>query len=136
MPEADTATLAEMTAEVVAAYLEKNHVRPSEVAALITTVHTTLSGLGAEPVALAGPAKPVPPVSIRKSVTDDYLISMEDGKRYQSLKRHLATRGLTPDEYRAKWGLPKDYSMVASAYSAKRSELAKSTGLGNKRKAD
>ena len=80
------------------------------------------------------PEKLVPPVSIRKSVTDEYLISLEDGKQYQSLKRHLAKRGLTPDEYRAKWGLPHDYPMTAPGYSARRSELAKSIGLGSLRK--
>ena len=83
---------------------------------------------------MAAPAPLVPVVSIKKSVTDDYLISMEDGKQYQSLKRHLATRGLTPDQYRAKWGLPNDYPMVAPGYSARRSELAKNLGLGSIRR--
>jgi predicted transcriptional regulator len=77
----------------------------------------------------------VPPVSIKKSVTPDYLISLEDGRQYKSLKRHLSGRGLTPDEYRAKWGLPRQYPMVAPNYAAQRSELAKSLGLGRKREA-
>ncbi len=80
------------------------------------------------------PDKLVPPVSIKKSITDEYLVSMEDGKHYRSLKRHLSVRGMTPDEYRAKWGLPRDYPMVAPAYAKARSELAKSFGLGSQRR--
>ena len=80
------------------------------------------------------PEKLVPPVSIKKSLTDDYLVSLEDGKQCQSLKRHLSKRGLTPQEYRAKWGLAADYPMVAPAYARKRSELAKSIGLGSLRR--
>ena len=76
----------------------------------------------------------VPAVSIKKSVTPDYLISLEDGKRYKALKRHLRTRGMTPDEYRIKWGLPQDYPMVAASYSEKRSQLAKNSGLGAQRR--
>jgi predicted transcriptional regulator len=71
-----------------------------------------------------------PAVPIKKSVTPDYIISLEDGHKYKSLKRHLSTRGMTPDDYRAKWGLPRDYPMVAASYSAQRSQLAKSLGLG------
>ena len=76
----------------------------------------------------------MPPVPIRRSVTPDYLISLEDGKQYQSLKRHLTRLGLTPEQYREKWGLPRDYPMVAPNYSARRSELARSFGLGEQRK--
>jgi predicted transcriptional regulator len=77
------------------------------------------------------PAAPLTPaVPIKKSVTPDYIISLEDGHKYKSLKRHLSTRGMTPDDYRAKWGLPRDYPMVAASYSAQRSQLAKSLGLG------
>lgn len=133
MPEADAA-LIEMTAEVVAAYVTKNHVRAAELPELIATVHASLAGMGGAPETAPEPVKLVPPVSIRKSVTDDYIISLEDGKQYQALKRHLSKLGMTPEEYRAKWGLPKDYPMVAPAYSAKRSALAKSLGLGNIRK--
>ncbi len=132
MSEAENATLIEMTADLVAAYVTKNHVRASELPALIATVHTSLAGMGSVPVAAPEPAKLVPPVSIKKSITDDYLVSLEDGKQYQSLKRHLSKRGLSPDEYRAKWGLPHDYPMVAPGYARKRSELAKSIGLGRK----
>ncbi len=132
MPDLDQAALAEMTTEVVAAYVTKNHVRAAELPALIATVHASLAGMGSEPVAEPAPAKLVPPVSIKRSMTDDYLISLEDGQRYKSLKRHLNVRGLTPAEYRAKWGLPNDYPMVAPAYAARRSELAKSSGLGRR----
>jgi predicted transcriptional regulator len=134
MPEVDTAALIEMTAEVVAAYVTKNHVRAAELPELIATVHASLGGMGKAPEAPPEAVKLVPPVSIRKSVTDDYIISFEDGKQYQSMKRHLAKHGLTPEEYRAKWGLPSDYPMTAPGYSARRSELAKSLGLGNIRK--
>jgi predicted transcriptional regulator len=79
---------------------------------------------------------PTPAVSVKKSITPDHLISLEDGKKYKSLKRHLTSRGMTPDEYRAKWGLPKDYPMVAASYSAQRSNLAKTLGLGRKALAD
>ena len=132
MSDLDPTALAEMTSEVVAAYVAKNHLQPSELPTLIASVHAALDGLGQPEVQAVEPEKLVPPVSIKKSVTDQHLISMEDGKRYKSLKRHLGTRGLTPDQYRAKWGLPKDYPMVAPAYAAKRSELAKSLGLGRR----
>ncbi len=134
MPETENASLIEMTVEVVTAYVTKNHVRAAELAELISTVHASLAGMGSEPVAEPEPDRLVPPVSIRKSITDEYLISLEDGKHYRSLKRHLSVRGMTPDEYRAKWGLPKDYPMVAPAYAKARSELAKSFGLGSQRR--
>jgi len=102
-----------------------------ELPALIATVADSINRLsGSIP---AEPDKPVPAVPIKKSITRDYLINLEDGKKYKSLKRVLATRhGLTPDEYRTKWGLPSDYPMVAPGYSAARSELAKQMGLGRK----
>ena len=127
-----TATLAEVTSEVVSAYVRQNHIQPSEMPGLIASIHATFSSLGRPAEAAPESEKLVPPVSIKKSITNDYLVSMEDGKRYQSLKRHLSTRGLTPDQYRAKWGLSKDYPMVAPAYAAKRSELAKTIGLGRR----
>ncbi|RYC31375.1 MucR family transcriptional regulator [Lichenibacterium minor] len=133
-PATDPTTLAEMTTELVAAYVTRNHVRAAELPSLISTVHDALARLAHAPEAAPEAAKLVPPVSIKKSVTDDYLISLEDGKQYQSLKRHLSKRGLTPAEYRTKWGLPADYPMVAPAYARKRSELAKSYGLGNSRR--
>ena len=134
MPEAADTTLIEMTADLVVAYVTKNHVRVAELPNLISTVHASLAGMGSEPKAAPEAAKLVPPVSIKKSLTDEYLISLEDGKQYQSLKRHLAGRGLTPADYREKWGLPHDYPMVSPAYARKRSELAKSIGLGSLRK--
>ena len=134
MSEAETAALIEMTAEVVAAYVTKNHIRAAELPELITTVHASLSGMGSAPEPVVVPAKLDPPVSIKKSLTDDYLISMEDGKRYKSLKRHLSKHGLTPAEYRIKWNLPQDYPMIAPAYSRQRSELAKGLGLGARRR--
>ena len=119
----------ELAADVIAAYVSKNSISSSDLPSLIASVHAALTGLSAP---APEPEKPVPAVPIKKSVTPDYLISLEDGKRYKSLKRHLAGRSLTPTEYRTKWGLPQDYPMVAANYSAQRSELAKSMGLGRK----
>ncbi len=130
----DPTAFVEITSEVVSAYLAKNHVPPAEVPALIATVHGTFAGLGRAPTPVAEAEKPTPAVPIRKSVTDDFLISLEDGKRYKTLKRHLARHGLTPAAYRAKWGLPSDYPMVAPTYSDARSAQAKSTGLGARRR--
>jgi predicted transcriptional regulator len=119
------------TAELVASYVAKNAVHMSELPGLISSVHAALSNLG-QPKE-AEPEKLIPPVSIKKSVTPDYLISLEDGRRYKSLKRHLAGKGLTPAAYRQKWGLPSDYPMTAPAYSAQRSQLARTLGLGRKK---
>ncbi len=102
-----------------------------ELPALIASTHAALTKLGG-PVEPAKEERSTPLMPIKKTVTPDYLISLEDGKQYKSLKRHLTTRGLTPDEYRRKWGLPYDYPMVAANYAAQRSELAKSIGLGRK----
>jgi predicted transcriptional regulator len=122
-------TLVELTSKVVAAYLSGNQISSADVPGVIVGVYSSLASVGKEPVQ-AETLKP--PVSIKRSITDDYLISLEDGKQYKSLKRHLAAKGLSPEEYRAKWGLPRDYPMVAPAYAAKRSELAKKSGLGRK----
>ncbi len=121
----------DLTAGLVAAYLANNTVRPGDIAELISSVHLALAGLGAAP-AKADAVKPVPAVSIKKSVTPDYLISLEDGKRYKSLKRHLSGHGLTPAEYRAKWQLASDYPMVAPNSTKARSEMAKARGFGRK----
>jgi predicted transcriptional regulator len=122
-----------LTADIVAAYVSNNSVSSHEVSVLISSVHSALQGLVAGPaVPEAEPLKP--PVPIKKSVTPDHIISLEDGKPYKSLKRHLARLGLTPVQYREKWGLPRDYPMVAPSYSERRSELAKKTGLGQSRK--
>jgi predicted transcriptional regulator len=121
-----------LAADIVSAYVSKNSVRPADLADLIGVVHTALRGLGDVPQ--PEPQKLEPPVSIKKSITPDYLISLEDGRGYKSLKRHLTGRGLTPDQYRQKWGLPSDYPMVAQNYAQRRSELAKSLGLGQFRR--
>lgn len=124
--------LASITADIVSSYVANNSVHRGDLPSVIAAVHAALHGL-ANP-APAEPEKLQPAVSIRRSVTPDYLISLEDGKKYKTLKRHLANLGLTPGEYRAKWDLPSDYPIVAPSYAAKRSELAKSSGLGQLRK--
>jgi MucR family transcriptional regulator, transcriptional regulator of exopolysaccharide biosynthesis len=126
--------IVELTTDVVSAYVAKNSVSASSLPEIISSVHAAFTALSA-PVPPPEAEKPVPAVPIKKSVTPDYLISLEDGRRYKSLKRHLSGKGLTPAEYRAKWGLPKDYPMVAPNYAATRSALAKSMGLGRKRTA-
>ena len=123
----------ELAADIVSAFVTNNSVTTSDLPALISNVHSALRNLGS-PAAKQEEAKPTPAVPIKKSVTPDFLISLEDGKRYKSLRRHLTSRGLTPEQYREKWGLPRDYPMVAPNYAAKRSELARSMGLGQKRK--
>ncbi|TGT54076.1 MucR family transcriptional regulator [Mesorhizobium sp. M00.F.Ca.ET.170.01.1.1] len=129
--ENNTDALIELTAEVVSAYVSNNPVPVGELPGLIDRVHAALKGTVGGP--FAKPEELKPAVPIRKSVTPDYIISLEDGKKFKSLKRHLSTHyGLTPDEYRAKWGLPADYPMVAPNYAAARSALAKTMGLGRK----
>lgn len=123
--------LTSITTDLVTAYVANNAVQRAELPNLIASVHAALQGLIAPP--MTAPARPQPVVSIRKSVTPDYLISLEDGKKYKTLKRHLANMGLTPDEYRTKWGLPPEYPMVAPSYAARRSELAREAGLGRRR---
>lgn len=121
----------ELTAAIVGAYVTKNPVPVSELPGVIASVADSIGRLGQGQAEVAQePQKPA--ISIRKSLTHDYLISLEDGRQYRTLKRHLGKLGLTPEEYRAKWGLPIDYPMVAPAYAAKRSQLAKSLGLGRK----
>ncbi|WP_182084062.1 MucR family transcriptional regulator [Aureimonas sp. ME7] len=122
-----------LTAQIVKAYVSKNHVTRDDLAPLIGIVYDSLD-FGASKESEPSPAAPlVPAVSVKKSVTPDYLICLEDGKQFKSLKRHLKTHyDLSPEAYRQKWGLPADYPMVAANYAAKRSELAKSIGLGRK----
>ncbi len=128
--------LVRMAAEIAAAYVSANPVQAHDLPALIRTVHGAL--LEVAGVTAAPPeAAPEPAVSIKKSVTADYIICLEDGKKFKSLKRHLRTRySMTPDEYRAKWGLPHDYPMVAPNYAKERSNLAKRMGLGQSRKGE
>ena len=128
-----SANYIELAADIVSAFVSNNSVPAADLPALIGSVHAALQNVG-NPAPKQEEAKPVPAVPVKKSITPDYLISLEDGKQYKSLKRHLKTRGLTPEQYREKWGLPRDYPMVAANYAARRSELAKSMGLGQKRK--
>ena len=123
----------EITADIVSAYVSKNSVRAAELPGLIHSIHSTLAKV-VSGAAEAPKEELHPPVPIKKSITPDFLISLEDGKRYKSLKRHLSGRGLTPDQYREKWGLARDYPMVAPNYAKQRSELAKSLGLGQLRR--
>jgi len=123
---------ASITADIVSSYVANNSVHRSDLPSVIASVHAALQGLAAPKQ--AEPEKPQPIVSVRKSVTPDFLISLEDGKKYKTLKRHLGKLGLTAEQYRVKWDLPADYPMVAPNYAAKRSELARSSGLGQSRK--
>jgi predicted transcriptional regulator len=122
-----------LTADIVAAFVSNNSLVPDEVPKLIQEVYRALR---AAPLAAAKPAPSVPAVPIRKSVRSDYLVCLEDGQKFKSLKRHIhQVHGLTPEAYRSKWDLPRDYPMVAQVYAEKRSALAKSMGLGRKRQA-
>lgn len=123
-----------LTADIVSSHFANNMVAPGDVPAVIESVYSTLAKLGSPvevPVARQEPA-----VSVRASIKPDYIICLEDGKKLKMLKRHLMTRyGMTPDQYRTKWGLPADYPMVAPNYAEQRRTLAKSIGLGTKRTA-
>jgi MucR family transcriptional regulator, transcriptional regulator of exopolysaccharide biosynthesis len=121
-----------LSADIVSAYVTHNSVIPGGLPALIESVHSALANLGSEAVPKTEVL--VPAVPIRKSVTPDFLICLDDGKKFKSLRRHLGTLGMTPDQYRAKWNLPRDYPLVAPNYAATRSALAKKTGLGQLRK--
>jgi predicted transcriptional regulator len=122
-----------LAADIVSAYVTKNSVPTSDLPRLISEVHGALTGLTKPQTPEAVPLAPA--VSVKKSITPDYIICLEDGKRFKSLKRHLRTQyDMTPEQYRSKWSLPTDYPMVAPNYAAARSELAKSMGLGQQRK--
>lgn len=132
-PMANQDTLLELTADLVSAYVSNNPVPASELPNLIAEIHAALGRVG-----VAQEQTPVekqkPAVNPKRSVFDDYIICLEDGKKFKSLKRHLMTHyGLTPEQYREKWGLEPNYPMVAPSYAAARSALAKKTGLGRKR---
>lgn len=125
------ADLLEQVTEIVSAYVSHNSVSPADLPALIANTHSALRSLPSGPVVeIVEELKPAVP--IRKSVTPDFIICLDDGKKFKSMKRHLAGLGMTPDEYRAKWGLPSDYPMVAPNYSEARSTMAKTAGLGRK----
>src|SRR4028119_221454 len=130
-----SSNLAELTADIVSAYVAKNSVRPEDLSNLINTVHSALRGVGNGNGAAAAEEKREPAVPVKKSITPDFLISLFDGKKYKSLKRHLRTSyNMTPDQYREYFNLPRDYPMVAPNYAKARSDLAKSMGLGQQRK--
>lgn len=129
----------EHTVDIVSAFVGSNHVPIDKLASLIGSVHQSLAGLdGSAEVASPLPnvlEKQKPAVSVKRSVSTDHIVSLENGKPYRSLKRHLAQQGMTPDQYRIKWNLPSDYPMVAESYSKRRAEVARSMGLGRSRKA-
>ena len=124
----------DLTANIVSAYLSNNPTPAAEISNLISQVHSALLRVsGGRGEAPAEPAKPA--VSLKKSINPDYLVCLEDGKRFKSLKRHLRTQyNMTPEQYRDKWGLPADYPMVAPNYAVARSQLAKQMGLGQQRR--
>lgn len=126
----DSETLVTLTADIVAAHVSNNSVAISDIPLIIRSVHDALAGLGTTAVP---EVKQEPAVSIRSSVKPDYIVCLEDGKKLKMLRRHLMTAyDMTPDDYRAKWNLPKDYPMVAPNYAEKRRVLAKAIGLGTK----
>ena len=127
--------LIELTAQIVAAYVSRNVVQVSELPALVSTVHQSLANLGKPQETEQATGEPLrPAVPIKKSVQPDHIVCLEDGKKLKMLKRHLKTSyNLTPDDYRAKWGLPSDYPMVAPNYAKARSELAVQIGLGKRK---
>ena len=124
----------ELTAEIVSAYVSNNTVPAGEISSLINQVHAALSMVSGK--AAEGPAEPLKPaVSVKKSITPEFIVCLEDGKKFKSLKRHLRTQyNMTPEQYREKWGLGADYPMVAPNYAAARSQLAKQMGLGQQRR--
>jgi predicted transcriptional regulator len=133
IPASDS-NLIGLAADIVAAYVSNNSVQSSDLPTLINEVHSALKNAGAP--AAPEPARAEPAVSIKKSVTPDHIISLFDGKKYKSLRRHLRTsHNMTPQQYREYWGLAPDYPMVASNYAKARSDLAKSLGLGQKGRA-
>ena len=125
--------LVELTAQIVSAYVSKNAIAAGDLPQLISDTHAALSrATGAQP--MIEREEPRPRVAVKKSVMPDYIVCLEDGKKFKSLKRHLRTHyNLSPEEYREKWGLPHDYPMVAPNYARARSDLAKKMGLGTRR---
>ncbi len=135
MDDTSNVSFIELAAQIASSYVSNNSVPPSELAGLISSIHQSLAGIGKGSAVEVDTTPKAPAVSIKKSVTQDFLICLEDGKKFKSLKRHLRTTyGLSPEDYRAKWNLPSDYPMVAPDYAAKRSALAKASGLGMQRR--
>lgn len=127
----EDATLMEMTTAIVSAYVSRNVVSEDDLPRIIRSVYEGLD-TATKPVVVQGVLTPAVP--IKKSVTDTYIVCLEDGKKFKTMKRHLMTvYGMTPDDYRTKWGLPKEYPMTAPAYSRKRADVAKELGLGTQR---
>jgi len=125
--------LVAMAATIVSAYVSSNQVSAQEIPELLRTVHRALGELADSTAERAHAQEPA--IAVKKSITADYIICLEDGKKFKSLRRHLRTRyGMTPEEYRTKWGLPHDYPMVAPNYAKERSNLAKRMGLGQAKK--
>lgn len=124
----------ELTATIVSAYVSNNSVAAADIPALINQVHAALAGVSGK--AGEAPSEPLKPaVSVKKSITPEHIVCLEDGKKFKSLKRHLRTQyNMTPEQYREKWGLGPDYPMVAPNYAAARSQLAKEMGLGQQRR--
>ena len=136
MSEATSTNYIELAADIVSAYVSNNPVPANELSSLIQEVHTALlrvtSGASAAPVSSEAQK---PAIAVKKSLNNDYIICLEDGKKFKSLKRHLRTQyNMSPEEYRDKWGLPPDYPMVAPNYAKARSNLAKQMGLGQQRR--
>lgn len=133
MEDSDGRELVELTAKIVAAYVSNNSINSSDIPQLINETHAALAratGQGGE----VEREEQRPKVAVKKSVMPDYIVCLEDGKKFKSLKRHLRTHyNMTPEEYREKWGLPHDYPMVAPNYARQRSDLAKKMGLGTRR---
>lgn len=133
---ADRSELLALTAEIVAAHVSNNRLDASELPGLIRQVYATLAGIDADPAQTArGGERPAPAVPVKKSVTPDYIVCLEDGKKLKMLKRHLMSHyKLTPEQYRERWDLPPDYPMVAPNYAIRRQVLAKKIGLGKGRR--
>jgi len=129
----NTTELLSLTTDIVASHVSNNTVAIGDLPQLIQQVYSALAGVGI--TAAAAASRPQPAVPIKKSITPDYIVCLDDGKKLKMLKRHLKTRyNMSPDEYRERWGLPADYPMVAPRYAQQRSELAKKIGLGTKRR--
>ncbi len=133
---AKSSGLLRMTADIVSAYVGHNSVASNQIADLVRTVHASLNDLSQGGI-LVPDAPPKPAVPVKRSVHDDYIVCLEDGKKLKMLKRYLrSTYGMSPDEYRTKWGLPPDYPMVAPKYAEQRSAIARRTGLGRRPKGE
>jgi predicted transcriptional regulator len=131
---ANTGTYIELTADIVSAYVSNNTVSASDIPSLINQIHSALMRVSSGSTEM--PVEPLKPaISVKKSITPEYIVCLEDGKKFKSLKRHLRTQyNMTPEQYREKWDLPADYPMVAPNYAAARSQLAKQMGLGQQRR--